>query len=228
MRVEYRDRAAFLPDHDTLVVADVHLGRDETSAVELRLGEHEDITGRVAALCDRFAPEAVVVAGDLLHSFSTLPRGVMESLSALETTARDAGARAVVVRGNHDTMLDEVWDGPTATEYRVGDWVVCHGHEPPETEAAGYLVGHDHPAIEIEGQRRPCYLRGDGVYRDADLLMLPAFTPLAPGVVVNRMRARDFQSPLVTDADALRPVVRDADGDETLTFPPLGKLRRLL
>lgn len=228
MRVEYRDRAVFLPDHGTLVVADVHLGRDETSALEVRVGEHEDVTGRFAALCARYDPDTVLVAGDLLHSFSTLPRGVAASVAEMKRAARDADARLVVVRGNHDTMLDDVWDGPTADEFRVGEWVVCHGHEAPEADAAGYLVGHDHPAIEIEGQRQPCYLRGEGAPDGAALLMLPAFTPLAPGVLVNRMYTRDFQSPLVADADALAPVVRDEAGGEALAFPPLRALRRLL
>lgn len=39
--------------------------------MELPLGEHEDVTGRFAALVERFDPEEVVIAGDLLHSFST-------------------------------------------------------------------------------------------------------------------------------------------------------------
>jgi len=41
------------------------------------------------------------------------------------------------------------------------------------------------------------------------------------------MGTDDFRSPLVTDADALRPIVRDPDGGETLRFPPLGEFRRL-
>jgi putative SbcD/Mre11-related phosphoesterase len=224
----YRDGAVFFPDHKTLVVADLHLGRDATSDVELRLGEHETVTARFAALCEQFDPKEVVVAGDLLHSFSTLPRGVMETLRELKSTAREAGARIVVTPGNHDSMLGEVWDGPTHEEYPVGEWIVCHGHTDPDADAAGYVVGHDHPAIEIEGQRRACYLAGSDAYRGAELLMLPAFTGLAPGVAVNRMHARDFQSPLVTDAGTLRPVVRDEDTGETFEFPPLGEFRRIL
>jgi hypothetical protein len=42
------------------------------------------------------------------------------------------------------------------------------------------------------------------------------------------MRARDFQSPLVTDADALRPVVWDQGRAEALPFPPLGRFREML
>jgi hypothetical protein len=91
-----------------------------------------------------------------------------------------------------------------------------------------YLVGHDHPAISIEGRKRPCFLYGPDSYRGGDVLMLPAFSRLAAGATVNGMRTSDFQSPLVTDADALRPVVYDPDREEALSFPPLGEFRRLL
>ncbi|MDZ7746309.1 MAG: metallophosphoesterase [Halobacteriales archaeon] len=224
----YRDRAVFLPDTRTLVLADLHIGRDEASNLEFRVGEHDDLTDRFERLLTHFTPDEVVVAGDFLHSFSTVPRGVLETVTELKAACREESARLVVVPGNHDAMLEEVWDGPTHTEYRTGEWVVCHGHEEPTTAATGYIVGHEHPAIDIEGQRRPCYLAGEAVYGDSDLLMLPAFTRLAGGVEVNAMRARHFDSPLVETTRTLSPVVRDPDADETLEFPPLSEFRRLL
>jgi len=224
----FRDRAVYLPGASTLVLADVHLGKDAASNVEMPLGEREDVTGRFAALVERFEPGEVVVAGDLLHSFSTLPRGVVETLEELRTIASEAGTRIVVTPGNHDTMLGDLWAGPTPAEYRAGDWLVTHGHEKPETAADRYLVGHDHPGIEIEGQRRPCYLYGEGVYRGADVLVLPAFTRLAAGTPVNGARNGDLMSPLARAVDTFRPLVRDEAADETLTFPPLSTFRRML
>jgi hypothetical protein len=224
----FDDRAVYLPAASTLVCADLHLGRAAASDVQSDLGEHDDLTARFGRLLERFEPDEVVVAGDLLHSFASLPRGVTETLQRLERDARETGARMVVTPGNHDTMLSGLWSGPTETEYRVGEWVVCHGHEEPELDGERYLVGHDHPTLAVEGQRHPCYLYGEGAYRGSDVLMLPCFTQLAAGVEVNRMRAAEFQSPLVTDTDRFRPLVRDEGAGETLTFPPLGEFRRLL
>jgi putative SbcD/Mre11-related phosphoesterase len=228
----FRDRAVYLERADALVLADTHLGRDESSNVQLRLGEDRDITERVGALLDRFDPADLIIAGDLLHSFSSVPRGVRESLRDLKRAASEAGARTVVTPGNHDTMLAELWDGPTHDEYALADGdrevVVRHGHETPTQDADLYVVGHDHPTIEIEGQRRACYLHGRDCYRDGDLLMLPSFTRLAAGAPVNGMYTGDFMSPLVTDADLLRPLVHDEAAGETLAFPPLGRFRELL
>ncbi len=231
---DYRDRAVYLPATETLVVADLHVGRAEASDVAFPLGERDDLVSRLAAHVDAVSPAEVAFAGDVLHEFGGVSRRARETLTALADACRDAGARPVMVAGNHDAMLGEAWDGPVYDAYRPGDGdgavLVCHGHEAPDADARAslYVVGHDHPAIDVEGRKRPCFLYGEGTYRGGDVLMLPAFTRLAAGATVNGMRARDFQSPLVTDADALRVVVYDADAGEALTFPPLGRFRRML
>jgi putative SbcD/Mre11-related phosphoesterase len=221
-----RDRAVLVAD--VLVLADLHVGKAAAANVEAPVGAGADMVERVETLCERFDPETVVVAGDLLHSFETVPHLVEETLDGLRQVVRAADAEVVVTPGNHDTMLDVVWGGPTTPEYRIGDTVVCHGHVEPEADADRYIVGHDHPTITIEGHTRACYLAGEGVYRGADLLMVPSFNRLVTGVEVNEMSAGDFLSPLVRDLNALSPVVRDGTSDETLAFPPLGEFRHRL
>jgi len=232
--VAFAERAAFFPTHDALVVADLHVGRGEASAVSFPVGEREDLVARIDALCARFDPERVVIAGDVVHTFSAVSDRSRETLAALREACDASGAALELVAGNHDTSLAKAWGGPLREAVVLDDGadaprtVVCHGHEPPPVAGDRYVIGHVHPTIEIEGDRRPCFLRGDGVYRDADLLALPAFTRLAPGVAVNEMRTDAFNSPLVTDADRLAPVVFDPDGGEPLRFPPLGAFRELL
>jgi len=224
--VLFRDRAVYLPDSDALVVADLHVGRADASDVEFPVGERAHLRDRLDALLDAFAPDTVVFAGDVLQRFEYVPAVARDTLDELVALVADAGAALVATPGNHDTQLRDVLDAPTPDTYRVDqDVVVCHGHEPPEADAGLYVIGHDHPTIEIEGQRRPTYLYGEGTYRGGDVLLLPSFTELAAGVVVNRMRTADFASPLVGNANALRPVVYDDDADEPLWFPRLGDLR---
>jgi metallophosphoesterase superfamily enzyme len=226
--VAFRDRAAYLEGADALVLADLHIGRDATSNVDAGLGEHEDLTGRFAALLSHFAPREAVLAGDVLHSFSHLPRGAEATLAALTDLATTHDCRLVVTPGNHDGLLGEVWDGPSRATHTVGEWAVCHGHEAPTERAARYVVGHDHPALRIEGRKHPCYLYAPGHYEGGDVLVVPAFSRLSAGVTINRLRPDEFASPLVRDPGSFRPVVRDEDADETLVFPPLARFRRLL
>jgi metallophosphoesterase superfamily enzyme len=249
----FSDRALYVERGDTLVLADLHVGRAEGSNVEFPLGEASDLTERVERLLARFDPAEVVFAGDVLHQYGRLSDRVARSFADVRDCCRTAGARPVFVRGNHDAMLSSVWDGDIVDAYEIplfdddaeedaeeeflpaefaGPVVVRHGHEaPPESEAerAGtYLIGHDHPTIEIEGRRRPCYLFVPDAVAGTPAVMLPAFNRLPAGVVVNGMTGSEFQSPFVTAADPLCPVVWDPDAEERLAFPPLGELRRLL
>jgi putative SbcD/Mre11-related phosphoesterase len=224
--VRLRDRAAFFDG--MLVVADLHIGRGASSNVELPVGDGADMADRFRELCRQFDPEVAVVAGDLLHSFRSVPGSIHETVDGIERAADEVDAAVVVTPGNHDNLLDAVWSGRIETEFRHSDTVVCHGHVEPEADAERYVVGHDHPTIEIEGKRHPCWLAGDAQYRDAAVLMLPSFNRLVPGVRINEMSTADFMSPLVGDADRLRPAVRDQDGEETLSFPPLGEFRHRL
>ncbi|RQG99034.1 metallophosphoesterase [Natrarchaeobius oligotrophus] len=229
-QIAFVDRAVSLPEADALVVADLHLGRAAASSVDAPIGDGAELRERLTSILERTAPATVVVAGDLLHSFGYVPHGVDRDLTALEAAVDDAGASLVVTPGNHDAMLEDVFDGPTTDEYRLadGETVVCHGHERPDADASRYVVGHDHPALSVEGRKRPCFLYGPEVYDGASVLMLPAFTRAAAGATINGMRTRDFQSPLVADADAVHPVVWDDATAEALWFPPLGKCRELL
>lgn len=220
------DRVVFFPDTETLVLADIHFGHGDN--VDAPIGGGTDVIDRLETVVDETNPQTVVVAGDLLHAFSRLPRGVEDDLSALVAAVDRAGASLVVTPGNHDTMLPSVFDGDLPATYRVGRTVVCHGHDPPDEPADRYVIGHDHPAISIDGHKRPCLLYGPNAYAGADVLVLPAFTRLARGSTVNRMATEAFQSPLITDIDAFHPVVWDDGCEEALWFPPLGECRQLL
>lgn len=227
MNVEYRGRAAFLPDADALVLADLHVGRVAASNVDAPLPEGDDLVERLSGHLDAFDPTTVVFAGDVLHVHGSIPTNARVVLETLLDAVRGADAEPVLVRGNHDSLLDSIGLGdgvPVVDEYELGDeTVVCHGHEEPDAEAPRYVVGHDHPAIRVEGARHPCFLRGDGVYDGGDVLALPAFNRAAPGTLVDDRRG--LLSPLLADLGSFRPVVV---GTEAYEFPPLESFADLL
>jgi len=222
----FGERAGYLPEADALVLADVHVGRDAASQVELPLGERADLLERLEALLGEFEPATVAVAGDLLHVHGSVPDGVRETVDAVRGTVADAGAELRVVRGNHDAMLDAVGvDAEDALELGDGT-VVWHGHEDPPVDGERYVVGHEHPAVEIEGARHPCFLYGPRQHDGSDVVVLPAFTRLAAGTNVAGLQRNDSLSSMLADPDGFRPVV--VSGGETLAFPALGDLRGLL
>ena len=220
-----RGRGVYLPQAEAVVVADLHLGRASASAVDAPLGEGPSVIAGLESLLQRFAPTELVLAGDVLDAFSRVPREARATLANVRSAAADHAAAITVLAGNHDAQLESLLGEPPADAHELDDGtVVCHGHEPPAIEGRRYVVGHDHPAIDIEGRRRPCVVFGAGVYRGADVIGLPAFNPWVPGTAVNGWADGDPLSPLLAEAASLRPLVWDADAGSTLSFPPLGSL----
>lgn len=218
----FHGRTAYLPGVSALVVADLHAGRGAATNVGLLLDERADLLDRLNAAMAATDPETVLFAGDLCHRFGAPSERTAGTVRALAGAVRAAGARPVAVAGNHDAGLGGVWPGPVHDAYRlVDDTLVCHGHEAVDENAERYVCGHLHPAIEIEGRKRDCFLYDPAGYRGRPTLILPAFSTFAAGLRVERRGAVD--SPLVPDPDAVRVGV--VDGDDPLWFPPLSDLR---
>lgn len=243
-------RAVYLPEFDTAAVSDLHVGFEEearASGMSLPLREKETLEEGLREVLVRFSPETVVFNGDIHHSFGELGdsgRTIRRLRSVVESTE----ATPVFIEGNHDTMLEEVVE--TQTWYSVGgdnesrrgdkengsesgdgnrdaDVVFVHGDTVPPNlpDAPLYVVGHDHPAVEIELQKEPCFLYGP--FRDSHVLMTPAFNPLCEGVVVNEMYASDLMSPFVRESLNAFRVVVETD-EEVLRFPEMREFRRML
>lgn len=225
--LEFRDRAVYVPASRTLVLADLHIGRARTAGIEAPVERAAGIHSRLRALLASFEPARVVIAGDVLDAFRRVPPGVADRFRAIVECVESTGAALVVLRGNHDGMLESIYAGRLRDTIILDETLIAHGDAEPTASATRYVIGHEHPAIRIEGVKRPCYLYGPNVWAGADVLVLPAFTPLVRGTVMNRRRASDCHAPILQagDLDRYRPIVRDEAADDTLTFPRFGSLR---
>ncbi|MFW6436754.1 MAG: metallophosphoesterase [Halococcoides sp.] len=228
MTPRFRDRALYLGE--TLIVADLHLGKGANSSVEFPLGGDEATIDHVGGLLEAHEPDRLVIAGDVLDSFGSVPSGVRDAIADLRAVVTDRGVDLAVIEGNHDRLLASLWEGPLQSSVRIGETLVVHGDTEPALSSGvdRIVMGHEHPAIEIEGHKRPCFLVGERLYRGRDVIVVPAINRLLRGTTVNEMRGVDFHSPLLTAADPLRPIVYDAESGETLRFPPLGQFREML
>lgn len=224
MTLSYRDRAVFLPESQTVVVADLHLGRSRTAAFESPLDTVVDLAGRLEEIvCDTDAT-TVVIAGDCLDAFGRVPPGVTDRFFDLRDRLDVIDVDLHIVGGNHDTMLTSLVDVDIPAYLRIDDTVICHGHTIPDITAERYILGHEHPTLRVDGIKEPCFLHGHEVFEGADVLVLPAFSTLVRGTAFNSHVASDCHAPLVrsTDLDLYRPILV---ADPTLRFPPLGELR---
>ena len=194
-----RDYALYLEEEKALVISDLHLGYEGAmwrQGVSLPRFQKKHMIERLDHLLDRYAPDKLVVAGDFKHEFSRNLREewneVLDVLGFLEDKVEP-----VLVRGNHDNFLMTITyrKGLDLHEpaFRLGRFTVAHGHQ--EVEAPdGLIMGHEHPALRLKDTigatlNLPCFTVRE------DLIILPAFSPLAHGSDILR---GPYLSPMVS------------------------------
>jgi len=170
-------RALYLPEHRTLLVADAHIGKAVSFrrlGVPVPGGTTTETLDRLAAAVAASEARHVVFLGDLLHS----ARSRAAATWAAVAEWRDAHAQLelTLVRGNHDSHAG---DPPPAWQVRCLDGPLhldglALSHHPDPVPGAYVLAGHVHPAAVVGGRARhslrlPCFHFGDRVG------VLPAF-----------------------------------------------------
>ncbi len=170
-------RAAFLPVHGLLLVADAHIGKAQSFrrwGVPVPGGTTDEALGRLSAALAASGAREIVFLGDLLHSARS------RAAATLASVARWRQAHATVamtlVRGNHDShagVPPADWgvrcvDGPLLVDG------LALSHHPDALPGRYVLAGHVHPAAVLGGRARdhlrlPCFHFGPQVG------VLPAF-----------------------------------------------------
>jgi hypothetical protein len=203
-------RAVWLPEEQALIVADTHLGyawvqRHRRQLVPLGV---DDTNDRLASLLLDYPARTVVVLGDVVHAaVGQVPLGpiLREFCQRLQASER----KLVLVLGNHDRGLTDQLRRESlpilaVAEYALGDKILVHGDQAPETWESGKLIlsGHEHPCVKLSDGvathvKVPCFLRGP------ENLILPAFSSWAAGTVP---RPGGFLGPIAARAGLVEAI----------------------
>lgn len=171
-------RAVWEPQHRSLLVADLHLGKAETfQAHGIPLpsdGDGATLNG-LLDLAHRWQPRQVLVLGDLIHSRLGLTAELRAKLDALPELL---GCPLRLIGGNHDLGC---WIAGVSQEpsQALGPWWLSHIPEP----RPGFLnlCGHLHPVAVVgrgaDRLRLPCF----SYCQRQERLALPAFGRLTGG-----------------------------------------------
>ena len=199
------ERAAYVPAHEALLVADAHVGK---AAMFRRLGvpvpggTTAGTLERLSAALARTGARRVVFLGDLLHSAHVHAAATTAAFDAWREA--HAGIELTLVRGNHDARAGapppawrvEVVDEPM----RLGALALLH--HPRAVPGAYALAGHLHPAAAV-GTRAHDRLRLPCFHFAAALGVLPAFGEFTGTTLV---RPRPGERVYVVAGDAVRPL----------------------
>lgn len=162
----------------------------------------------------------VLVAGDVKHPVAGTPRALRPEIFRFFATVLEGGVALEVVLGNHDPGLVPCLPREVAVHRASGtvrDGVgVFHGHRWPSQrvlDSPRLVVGHLHPGVRLApspdrgGGKERCWVRvafdpvalrprrpRRHVLRARELIVLPAFNPLAGTEALNRERPRRGRS----------------------------------
>lgn len=171
------EHAVWWPAESTLIVADLHLGKEQAFAslgIGVPMHVLDETLARLAECIRRTDASRGLVVGDLLHAQHGTTTAVIERVVAWR-----AGLTAdfVVVPGNHDrgiAGLVEPW-GLHVEERAFVEGPFRFLHEPDDGDDDHYTwAGHLHPGYSVRGGgeslRLPCFRIGPRVG------VLPAFS----------------------------------------------------
>ncbi|WP_229428431.1 ligase-associated DNA damage response endonuclease PdeM [Microvirga pudoricolor] len=152
--------AMYLPDEDTLLVADLHFEKGSSYARRGMLLPPYDTRETLAALSEvifRLGPRRVVALGDSFHDVGGPDRLGGEERETLG--AVQSGRDWVWVTGNHDRSLPDHIGGTVVEDMEIRDLILRH---EPKEGATGEVAGHLHPVGKVvmrgRATRRRCFL----------------------------------------------------------------------
>lgn len=169
-------KAAYLPDATTLLVADAHVGKAVSFrrlGVPVPRGTTTETLLGLMSLVQATGATRIVFLGDFLHSARSHADSTLGALARWRRAHPQL--QLTLVRGNHDAHAG---DPPAALgiecidePLHVGTLALCHHPQP--RDGTYVLAGHWHPSVRLgsglDSVRLPCFWFG------ASVGILPAF-----------------------------------------------------
>lgn len=206
-----------------LVIADLHLGlgAGKSTPEGLPEGSASSLADELLAAATAGRAAGIMIAGDVKHPIVGVPRALRPVLFEFFASILASGLAVELVLGNHDVGL--VPHLPREVVVHAATGVVrngvgiFHGHRWPSNsvlEASALVAGHLHPGVRFaptatdpSGKRR-CWVRvepkakspvsprrgGRSRIEAREIVILPAFNPLAGTEALNREAPRRYRS----------------------------------
>ncbi|MGB6319119.1 MAG: ligase-associated DNA damage response endonuclease PdeM [Litorimonas sp.] len=185
-------KGAFLPDCETLLVADLHFEKGSylqaVGHAPLPAYDTADTLERLHALVDTFRPRRVAALGDSFHDIHAGERmraRDLEAMNALVARVEDF----VWILGNHDPDIPDGLVGAREDHLECGGFLLTHHPTAPLVEGGVNVCGHLHPKVRINlrrgGTSAPCW----AVSRER--IIMPSFGTFTGGLDVDHPAIAD-------------------------------------
>lgn len=215
--------ALFIPEINTLTIADLHIGISYElykSGINIPT-QAEKMKKSVEKLIKKTKAKRLVINGDIKHEVPGISdQEIKEVPEFLRHMSQKI--KTILSIGNHDTFLPELQiEGVKihgSEGFRIGRYGFNHGHAWPSKKLMAcdcLIIAHTHPMIQFKdkfGYRiiEPVWVKSDidqekvkekyGIKKigDLEVIIMPAFNSLLGGTPVNVKKTSDeLLGPLV-------------------------------
>ena len=220
---------------DSLIISDLHIGLEselKRSGLHLPLNEEKLLTDIIEKLFQKITPKNIILNGDILHSFSTLNYEIKQEFMRIIELLKKRSTRIYFIKGSHDTFIEKLVEPINfrSKSFIDEDILITHGNYSIDIskEINTIIIGHEHPCVEINLEKIPCFLfkhHFDRILNKfINYIILPSFNPLIEGVLIND---QEFISPMLKDLNPndFQPIINLED--ETLIFPDIESLKNI-
>lgn len=202
---------------DSLVIGDLHIGIEaHMGARGVHLASRTDDMFYAVLSAAGSDVDRIIMLGDVKDSVPGSTKQEYREIPVFCDRLLDAFSEVCIVRGNHDTSIEEFVPGRVRVHPASGAVIdgvgLAHGHTWPSGEVMSQrtlVLGHEHPTVLFRdgvGARasEPCWMRGrfadseDSRYArlPEEFVVVPAFNRLLGGSPMN-VEGSDFLGPVL-------------------------------
>ena len=187
---DYR-KAAFLPECETLLVADLHFEKGSYLQAKgnnpVPTYDTAETLDRLIDLISLYRPKRVAALGDSFHDTAAGDRLSKTNYEKINQLAQSV-SEFVWILGNHDPDIPDGLTGKQEDHLQAGKFLLTHLPTPPEAGEVN-ICGHLHPKIRIRTrlrtQSRPCFAVSE------TRIILPSFGAYTGGLYIDHAAIAD-------------------------------------
>lgn len=178
-------KAAYLPDCQTLLVADLHFEKasylQAVGGAPLPAFDTDDTLRRLQALIADYQPDHVAALGDSFHDIDAGARLQTDHFEAMNRLVSGV-KRFTWILGNHDPDIPAGLNGAQEDHIECGRFLLTHLPVDPLYDDGVNICGHLHPKVRIATRRRrvsaPCFAVSD------TRIIMPSFGTYTGGLEI--------------------------------------------
>jgi putative SbcD/Mre11-related phosphoesterase len=218
--------AAVLEKEKTGVIADLHIGMEESGMISTCI-QTAEMMKKTKMLINDYKLQTLVLNGDLKFSFGKAARQEWDELSNF---IHEIGklVKIIAIKGNHDFYLQNMVGGAEVKEiYETPGFRITHGNlDLPPSKKKATIIGNEHPMAKIRDELGALHEYQAYMFmKKENVLVLPAFNPLSRGS--NIIRGQKWLSPIMEKCDVNNAEIYAIADDEVISIGRLNKLNQM-